>query len=309
MSKPELLQRFTGVVMITNVPFDDQGRLDEGEFERLIEFQLSAGVPILQVPQVDELLYLTQAELVQMIKVLVRATRGRALVINTASIFPGTDHTIRYARESEALGVDMVKLMPPVHYSLDLDDDLLYQHLRAVISAVRLPVCLYNQPRRSGINLSPDVVARLAEEFEQVVMLEQTNFDQTYDVIAKARAAINVFVKPPHWVAGMAVGARGLYAWNPYAPGPTVEIYRACAAGDYAGANRIFYEHFDLFWLSNQNPFATNIKYALDRVGFRMGGARRPYPQYPSEARRKVFDAILRRHGLVTREEPRRERP
>ncbi|MBI2322504.1 MAG: dihydrodipicolinate synthase family protein [Chloroflexi bacterium] len=299
MDKAELLERFRGVVMIVNVPFDAHDRIDEAELERLVEHQLAAGVNIIQVPQVDELLCLTHDELLQMLQVLVRVTRGRAMVISTASIFPGTANTLRYAQESAALGVDMVKLMPPVHFSLDLNDELLYQHLKAIIAALDVPINLYNQPRRSGINLSPGVVARLAEEFERVVMLEQTNFDQVYEVVATAADTINVFVKPPHWVAGMAVGARGLYAWNPYAPQPTVDIYRACVAGDYARANAMFYEHFDLFWLSNQNPFATNIKYALDRVGFRMGGARMPYPRYPDESRRQVFDAILRRHGLA----------
>lgn len=299
VSRSDWLSRLRGVAMIVHVPFTSDNRVNLEEYERLLEFQIQSGVRLLQCPQVDELFYLSVDERREVTSTLVRVSKGRALSINIVSYLPSTADTLRIARESEAQGFDLIKVQSPVHFSVDLNSEDLYRYFSTIITSVGIPTVIYNNPKRNGINLSSDLVLRLATDFESVVMVEESNFAQVMNLTAQGREKINVFSKYPYYLPTLALGGAGFYSSATYCPAQVVELYSLCSAGEFVAARELSHRYHDLFQLHQIIPAPTSTKYCLHLLGFEAGGARPPYPALPPEPVRSRIRDTLERHGLI----------
>lgn len=147
-----------GTALVT--PFQADGSLDEAALAALVAYQLEGGVDFL-VPcgTTGETPTLDRCERRRVVETVLRAADGRVPVIAGA----GGNHTagvIAAARDMAALGVDGLLSVTP-YYNKPTQEGL-YQHYRALAEAVELPIVLYNVPGRTGVNLLPDTVLRLA---------------------------------------------------------------------------------------------------------------------------------------------------
>lgn len=150
---------FSGVFTAIVTPFHN-GELDEESLRNLIEFQLENGVNgIVPCGTTGESPTLSHAEFVRVIKITVATVRQRVPVIAGAGA-NATAKAVALSREVKQLGVDATLQVAP--YYNKPDQEGLYRHFKAV-AGVGLPMVIYNVPGRTGVNITPQTLARLAE--------------------------------------------------------------------------------------------------------------------------------------------------
>jgi len=151
--------RGCGTALVT--PFRRDFSLDEAALRFLIKRQLKAGVDFL-VPcgTTGESPSLTHAEKRRVVEITLEESSGRVPVVAGAGGY-NTAEVIESAREYEALGANGILSVTP-YYNKPSQEGL-YQHFKAIAASVSIPVVLYNVPGRTGVNLEPATVARLAQ--------------------------------------------------------------------------------------------------------------------------------------------------
>ena len=148
----------TGTALVT--PFRRDGSLDEARLPALVKRQIEAGVDFL-VPcgTTGESPTLTQAEHRRVVEVTVESARGKVPVLAGAGGY-NTAEVICRARELAALDVSGILSVTP-YYNKPTQEGL-YQHFKAIAAAVDLPIILYSVQGRTGVNIEPATVQRLA---------------------------------------------------------------------------------------------------------------------------------------------------
>jgi 4-hydroxy-tetrahydrodipicolinate synthase len=151
--------RGCGTALVT--PFHRDFSLDEQTLRFLVKRQLAAGIDFL-VPcgTTGESPTLTRAEKRRVVEITVEEAGGHVPVVAGAGGYD-TAEVIASAREFESLGANGILSVTP-YYNKPTQEGL-YQHFKAVAASISIPVILYNVPGRTGVNLEPATVARLAE--------------------------------------------------------------------------------------------------------------------------------------------------
>jgi len=198
-----------GVYTALVTPFKN-GALDEAGLKRLIEFQLQGGVDgIVPCGTTGEASTLSYEEHERVIELTVKFVNGKVPVIaGTGS--NSTHETVDLTEKAKELGSDMVLLVAP-YYNRPTQEGL-YSHFKKVAEEVDIPIVLYNIPTRTGVNMLPELVARLAEIPNIVAIKEASgSLQQVADIyrLTKGRFTIlsgddNIFLPM------MTLGARGV---------------------------------------------------------------------------------------------------
>jgi 4-hydroxy-tetrahydrodipicolinate synthase len=163
---------FTGCGTALVTPFKRDLSLDQETLRYLVRRQLAAGIDFL-VPcgTTGESPTLSHAEKRRVVEITMEESSGQVPVVAGA----GGNHTaetIAFARELESLGADGILSVTP-YYNKPTQEGL-YQHFRAIAGSVRIPIILYNVPGRTGVNLEPATVARLAQ-IDNIVALKEAS--------------------------------------------------------------------------------------------------------------------------------------
>jgi 4-hydroxy-tetrahydrodipicolinate synthase len=142
-------------------PFRSDGSLDEVALRALIRRQIEGGIDFL-VPcgTTGESPTLTREEHLRVVSVTVEEAGGAVPVLAGAGGY-NTAEVIHLAKEVEALGADGLLSVTP-YYNKPTQEGL-YQHYRAIAAAVHIPVVVYNVPGRTGVNVEPATMQRIAE--------------------------------------------------------------------------------------------------------------------------------------------------
>ena len=198
-----------GVYTALITPFKE-GALDEAGLKRMIEFQLRGGVDgIVPCGTTGEASTLSYEEHERVIELTVTFVNGKVPVIaGTGS--NSTHETVDLTQKAKKLGSDMALLVAP-YYNRPTQEGL-YNHFKKVAEEVDIPIVLYNIPTRTGVNMLPELVARLAEIPNIVAIKEASgSLQQVSDIyrLTKGRFMIlsgddNIFLPM------MALGARGV---------------------------------------------------------------------------------------------------
>jgi len=159
-----------GTAMVT--PFRSDLSLDEEGLRRLIRRQIEGGIHFL-VPcgTTGENPTLTREEHLRVVEITLEETAGRTPVLAGCG-GNNTQEVVELARDLEGLGADGLLVVTP-YYNKPTPEGL-YQHYRAVARATRLPIVVYNVPGRTGTNVDPATLARLAE-IETVVGVKEAS--------------------------------------------------------------------------------------------------------------------------------------
>jgi len=153
-------------------PFRSDLSLDEEGLRRLIRRQIEGGIHFL-VPcgTTGENPTLTREEHLRVVEITLEETAGRTPVLAGCG-GNNTQEVVELARDLEGLGADGLLVVTP-YYNKPTPEGL-YQHYRAVARATRLPIVVYNVPGRTGTNVDPATLARLAE-IETVVGVKEAS--------------------------------------------------------------------------------------------------------------------------------------
>jgi 4-hydroxy-tetrahydrodipicolinate synthase len=172
---------FAGLSVALVTPFRD-GQLDLARLKEQIEFQIDAGTGCLcPVGTTGESPTLSHEEHEQVISEVVQAARGRVKVMaGTGS--NSTAEALRLTRWAAREGADAALLVAP-YYNKPTQEGF-YQHYRAISEAVDIPLCIYNIPGRTGKNVEPETIIRLAELPNITMVKEATgSLDQASQVL------------------------------------------------------------------------------------------------------------------------------
>jgi 4-hydroxy-tetrahydrodipicolinate synthase len=151
---------FRGAIVAIVTPFKN-GKVDEAALRKLVEFQIKNGTDgIVPCGTTGESSTLSHEEHDRVIEVVIDAAKKRVPVIaGTGS--NSTAEAIRLTRHAYKAGADGALMVCP-YYNRPTQEGL-YQHYKAVAEAVPIPIIVYNIPGRTGVNINPDTLARLAK--------------------------------------------------------------------------------------------------------------------------------------------------
>ncbi|HNQ87894.1 MAG TPA: dihydrodipicolinate synthase family protein [Verrucomicrobiota bacterium] len=151
---------FHGVLAALVTPMKANEEIDYDRLGRFTENLLKAGVHgVIPLGSTGEYYALDPLERERVLRATVEAAAGRVPVIAGANA-GATREVIAFSRQAEALGCAGVMLAPP-YYSLPRPEELL-AHFRAVNHAIGIPILLYNYPGRTGVDMTPEFIERLA---------------------------------------------------------------------------------------------------------------------------------------------------
>lgn len=159
-----------GTAMIT--PFRADRELDEATLRRLIRRQIESGIHFL-VPcgTTGENPTLSRKEHMRVVEITLEEAKGKVPVLAGAGGY-NTTEVIELGRELKALGADGILSVTP-YYNKPTQEGL-YQHYQAIAHAVALPIVVYNVPGRTGVNVEPATLARLAK-IENIVGVKEAS--------------------------------------------------------------------------------------------------------------------------------------
>lgn len=158
----------TGILPVAPTPFLDDGRLDEDGIPRVIDCMIDQGVDAICIlANYSEQFVLSDEERARVMRLSLEHAAGRVPMIVTISHF-STAIVMERARAAQALGADMVMMMPPYHgVGLVPSEAVVFEHFAAVSQAITIPIMVQDAPL-SGCDLSVPFLARMAREIENV---------------------------------------------------------------------------------------------------------------------------------------------
>lgn len=162
--------RGCGTAIVT--PFRRDETIDEAALKRLIEYQIEGGVDFLVAcGTTGESVTMTEDEQARVVQLTIETVKGRIPVVAGAGGY-NTRAVIEKIERYATLGADAILSVTP-YYNKPTQEGL-FQHYRAIAESSALPIILYNVPGRTGCNLEPALVARLAE-FETIVGIKEAS--------------------------------------------------------------------------------------------------------------------------------------
>ena len=184
--------KLTGCGTAIVTPFQADESIDEAALRRLIEHQIEGGVDfIVACGTTGESVTLSESEQTRIVALTVEAVAGRVPVVAGAGGY-NTREVIEKIRRYEALGIEAILSVTP-YYNKPTQEGL-YLHFEAIAEASRLPIILYNVPGRTGCNLEPATVVRLAQHPRIVAIKEASgNISQIAELAALVDPEFAIF--------------------------------------------------------------------------------------------------------------------
>ena len=289
---------FTGMATALVTPMAADGSVDYEAFGRLVEFQLEGGINALVVMgTTGENATIEYDDQREIIRFVVEKVAGRVPVIAGTGT-NNTAHVIANTKAACAAGADAVLGVTP-YYNKATQNGLI-AHFTAVADASTVPVILYNVPGRTGCNLLPKTVAKLAEHPNIVAIKEATgNMAQMVALRALCGEKLDIYSgEDALTVPMMAMGAKGtISVLSNVVPKEAVAMTDACIAGDYETAAALQCRLLPLIdaLFSEVNPIPA--KAATAAMGFGADVLRLPLtPMEPQH--REVLLSEMRKLGL-----------
>jgi 4-hydroxy-tetrahydrodipicolinate synthase len=290
---------FTGCGTALVTPFRRDQSLDEDTLRRLVRRQIEAGINFL-VPcgTTGESPTLSHAEHLRVIEITLEEAKGAVPVLAGAGGY-NTREVIELARELEHMGVDGILSVTP-YYNKPTPEGL-YQHYQAIAAAVDLPIIVYSIQGRTGINVEPATLARLATIPNIVGVKEASgNIAQMANILGTLPPDFTVLCgDDPITIALMALGGKGVVSVaSNQIPAEMTQLAQACLRGDFATARQIQSRFLPLMTVNfvESNPIPV-------KEGMAMMGLLEPVYRLPmcraSEQNRARIEKILESAGLL----------
>lgn len=289
---------FEGSLVALITPFKD-GAIDEERLRQLVEYQIENGTDgIVPCGTTGEASTLDYDEHMRVIDIVIRQTRKRVPVIaGTGS--NSTAEAIELSRKAKNLGADAVLLVTP-YYNKPSQEGL-YLHFRAIADGVALPQVLYNVPGRTGVNMLPQTVARLADHANIVAIKEATgSLQQATEVLELCGDRLDLFSGDDFITFPiMACGGKGVVSVVAnIMPGEVAALVDAVLGGDMVEARRL---HLHLLRISNAMFIETNpvpVKTAAALMGRCSDELRLPLAPL-SDASHATLREVMKGYGLI----------
>lgn len=295
-----------GIVPAVVTPFRGDERIDFDAWQAILDMLIVSGVDGLFVAGGQGEFYsLDEEEHMVALRFCRQYVAGRVPVYgNVGSIT--TRRTVRLAVQAESEGLDFLVVITP--YYLKPSAGELVDHYMEVCRAVRIPVLAYNIPERTGVDLTPPVVARIAAACENFVGLKDSSgrLDRLPEMLAiAAERPFAVMMGRDHMILpALKLGCAGaVTACANVAPRLFVELYRAFREGRLEDAARLQALVDPLRQAFALHTFPSVVKEAMAMAGVPAGPCRKPVGAMPAEARESLAAVLdrLKQEGYLAR--------
>lgn len=280
-----------GTALVT--PFRPDGRLDEEALASLVEWQVQAGIQFL-VPcgTTGESVTLEHEEYLAVVRITVEVSGSRVPVVAGAG---GNDTAkiIRLVAELERLGADAILSVSP-YYNRPTQEGI-YRHFREIAGASRLPVIVYNVPGRTGSNVLPDTILRLAE-LPNILGVKEASGDiaQIGEICTRAPGTFRVFSGDDALTLPViALGGSGLISVaSNEAPGMMADFVSSCLEGRWEEARAWNRKLYPLMRANFIESSPIPVKAALAMMGKIHEVYRLPLVKISDGARGKLAEVL-----------------
>lgn len=297
MKKPYFGRLLTAMV----TPFNADGSINYEASADFAEWLLANGSDGLVVEgSTGEAATMDMDEKIKFMQTIVARVNGRAKIVAGAGT-NCTASTIDLVKKMEACGVDGVLVVGP-YYNKPTQEGY-YQHFAAVAKATKLPIIVYNVPGRTGGNIAPETVARLAADFSNIVAIKEAagNVAQTAELYRVLPEDFSIYSGDDGLILPfLSVGACGLISVLANVNGNILQqLMQAYSEGrvkDAADLNKVMVPLAKAMFVES-NPIP--IKAAVTKVtGIEAGAPRLPLTPISAAAEAKL-DAALKAAGMI----------
>jgi 4-hydroxy-tetrahydrodipicolinate synthase len=291
---------FTGCGTALVTPFRQDLSLDEAALRRTVRRQIDAGIDFL-VPcgTTGESPTLEHAEHLRVVEITIEEAAGKVPVLAGAGGY-NTREVIALARELEAMGADGILSVTP-YYNKPTQEGL-YQHYKAIASEIKLPLIVYSVQGRTGINVEPATLKRLAA-IDNIAGVKEAsgNIAQMARIAAEMPDTFTMLSGDDSVTLPLiALGGKGVISVvSNEIPAEMARLVKHCLSGDFASARAIQNKYLALMDINFVESNPMPVKYAMSRMGLMEAAWRLPMIP-PSEASRQKIDAVLESLGLPT---------
>lgn len=283
---------FSGSIVALVTPMRADGAVDNEALARLVDFHVESGTKaIVAVGTTGESPTLSVEEHIGVVRhVVERAARRIPVIAGTGA--NSTREAIEWTQLAKEAGADACLLVTP-YYNKPTQEGL-YRHYRAIAEAVAIPQILYNVPSRTGCDLKPETVARLAERPNVVGLKEAASLERNRELFARVGGRIALFSGDDDLACECVLaGYQGVISVSAnVAPRQVRAVIDSALAGKAKEARQLDAKlqqlHKAMFVESNPIP----VKWALARMGMIPDGIRLPLTPLAKQFHAQVIEAL-----------------
>ena len=288
------MKPFRGAFTVMITPTDARGEVDVGALRDFTQWQISEGIHgLIPLGSTGEFLSLSDGQKVTVAETVIATAAGRVpVLIGTGA--EDTREAVRLSRRAQDMGADGVMIIPPF-YSTPTSDELV-AHYTMIAESISIPIMVYNNPATANVDLTPDILARIAS-IEGCDYVKESTLEVTRirDIIRLCGARMVPF----GGILGFESFVEGAQGWvavaSNVAPRAMATLFELVAdAGDIPAARTHYLHWLPIIEAVAGQRYVAGTKALLNHMGF-AAGAPLP-PRLPLDA---AVDREMR--GLVER--------
>jgi len=268
-----------GLYVVIVTPFNEAGNIDEAGLRHNIDWYIELGAPgIICTGSTGSFDALSDEERKEIIGITADQVSGRATVL-AGTAATTTEKTIELSKFAESVGMDGVMIVPP-YYSIPTGTEL-YEHYKDIANSINIPIMIYNNPRRTGVDLSPQWFSRIAREIENITHVKESSGDirRVHQILQLSEGNLTVFIGIDDIsFYGLLGGARGWVASSSnIVPEHALQLVKAVEEGDLNKATEIFNELLPIFsFVESSGKLVPVCKAGVEMRGHVGGSLRKP---------------------------------
>jgi 4-hydroxy-tetrahydrodipicolinate synthase len=290
---------FTGCGTAMVTPFQENGSLDEATLRKLVRRQIDQGIDFL-VPcgTTGESPTLSREEHLRVVAITIEESAGKVPVLAGAG-GNNTHEVVELARECQKLGADGILSVTP--YYNKATQEGLHQHYKAIAASIEIPIILYSVQGRTGVNIEPSTVVRLAE-IKNIIGIKEAsgNVTQIAEILHRVPEKFIVLSGDDAMTLPViSLGGRGIISVvSNQIPGAMTELARLANSGDFEGARRLQRRWLPLMQVNFVEANPIPAKWAMSVMGLLKPVYRLPMVE-PSAASQQKIEQVLESVGLL----------
>jgi len=301
--------RIDGVQVVIPTPFNEKGEFDhsaESVLRDIIDFEVENGVSgIVPAAGAGEFFSLTEAERKRLFDICVEQVGGRIPVCcGTGAITP--KEVINYNHYAKEIGAAGVMVVTP-YYTLPTAEQI-FRFYVTIAEAVDIPIMMYNDPFPTGVDMKPDLVARLAE-IDNIVAIKESSHDllRIREIKDACGDKLSCLLGEDYpMVDAYMLGADGCVPLS-YFPAEAQEVYRLCVEKHDFAAAKTFYDHRIRAIAKpaleedtiNPSAYIARQKAAFELLGFKVGVPRPPLSPMSEKGKKRLAEQ-MKQVGLLS---------
>ena len=281
---------FEGIIAYPVTPFTAAGGIDAAMLARLIDRLIAGGAhAIAPLGSTGESAYLSDAEWELAARLSLETIARRVPSVVGISELT-TAGACRRARFAEQHAADAVMVLPVSYWKLTEAE--IIAHYAAIGEAVSIPIMLYNNPATSGVDMSPELIARICRDVPSVTMVKESTGDlQRMHRLKQLTGGSIPFYNGSNPLAFAALNA-GAAGWCTAAPNLNaalpLALYEAVKKGDAVGARATFERLLPMLQFIVRVGLPTSVKAGLRLQGIEAGDPRLPLQRLPDQGRAEL---------------------